>query len=34
MKKSLTKHYRRGYSFITKKMAHKRVRKAAMKEVG
>lgn len=27
MKKSMVKHYRRGYSFITKKMAHKRVRK-------
>lgn len=27
MKKSLTKHYRRGYAYITKKMGHKRIRK-------
>ena len=28
MKKSLTKHYRHGYAYITKKLAHKRARKA------
>ena len=27
MKKSLTKSYRRGYAYITKKQAHKRIRK-------
>ena len=28
MKSTMTKHYRKGYAYITKKQAHKRVRKA------
>lgn len=30
MKKSMVKSYRRGYAYITKKQAHKRVRKMSL----
>ena len=30
MKKSMVKHYRRGYAYIGKRQAHKRVRKMSI----